>query len=97
MLGSLTTEVEDTSFSIASAPTPDIKIQTAEKIYTSADSNSMFIFDKGANRIVEFAKTGAYKRQFVADSSIPISGFSVNSKLKKIWLASETKVFELDL
>ena len=89
--------VEDTEYKIGEIPTPDSTIKTAEKINTSVDSNSIFIFDKGANRVLEFTKTGAYKRQFVADSEITLSGFSVNSKLKKIWLVSGEKVFELDL
>jgi len=89
--------VEDTAFAIAAAPSPDTAIKSPTKLYTSADSSSIFIFDKEANRVLEFAKTGVYKRQFVADSELPLSGFSVNSKLKKIWLLSGTKVFELDL
>jgi len=89
--------VEDTSFGVNKPPTPDDKISSPVKIYVSVDSNSIYILDKGANRVLEFSKTGAYKKQYVADSELPITDFAVNAKIKKFWLLAGTKVFELDI
>ncbi len=89
--------VEDASFNIATPPTPDDKISSPAKIFSSPDSASIYILDKAANRIVEFSKTGAYKKQYVADKELPLTDFAVNTKMKKLWLLSESKVFELDI
>jgi len=67
------------------------------KCDVSVDSNSIYILDKGANRVLEFSKTGAYKKQYVADSEVAITDFAVNAKIKKFWLLAGTKVFELDI
>ena len=89
--------VENTSFAISAPPTPDNKITDGKKILTTADSNSLYILDAGSNRVLEYTKTGSYKRQFVANTDLKLTDFTLNSKLKKLWLISANKVFELDL
>jgi len=89
--------VQDSSFAIDKPPTPDDKIASPAKIYTTADSTSVYILDRAANRLLVFSKTGSYQKQYVADSEVTISDFAVNAKIKKLWLLSDTKVFEFDL
>ncbi|MCX6812125.1 MAG: hypothetical protein NTW79_00665 [Candidatus Berkelbacteria bacterium] len=84
----------DTTFALGAIPTPDATISSPAKIYASADSSAIFILDKTANRVLEFSKSGNYLKQFVADSSLPLSDFAVNGKLGKLWLISGSKVFE---
>ena len=87
----------DSAFAVSGLPTPDDTVKSTNKVYTSSDSNSIFIFDNDLGRVIEYSKTGSYKRQFTADNSLKLTNFAVNNKLKKIWLISDSKVFEQDL
>ncbi|MEI6144290.1 MAG: hypothetical protein WCP91_01680 [Candidatus Berkelbacteria bacterium] len=87
--------VEDATFAVSGIPTPDTKITTPTKFFTDQSSNSLYILDKSASRVLQFAKTGVYQKQYVLDG-MNLTSFAVNEKLKKLWLISDTKVFELD-
>ena len=89
--------VVDTAFSIAGTPTPENQINSPMKIFTDVDTTTIFVFDKAENRVIEYSKTGQYKRQFVADKEIEISDFAVNEKMQKIWLLSGNNIYELDM
>lgn len=89
--------VVDSAFNLNAPPTPDNKIAGPEKIYAGTDSSLIYILDKTANRVLQFSKTGAYQKQFVLDSSLPLTDFALNGKLKKLWLLSENKIFEINL
>lgn len=89
--------VEDNNFAIFGTPTPEDSISGPEKIFTNSDTASIFIFDKGNNRVLEYAKTGQYKRQFAADNDISINDFAVNTKMQKLWLLSGNNVFEIEI
>ncbi|PIU24128.1 hypothetical protein COT12_02725 [Candidatus Berkelbacteria bacterium CG08_land_8_20_14_0_20_39_8] len=88
--------IEDSNFAISGIPTPDTKISDPLNLFTDQSSNSMYIGDKTNNRVLQFAKTGAYQKQYVLDN-MTLTSFAVNEKLKKIWLISDSKVFELDI
>lgn len=87
--------VEDTNFALTGIPTPDAKISSSNNFFNDQSSNSIYIVDKTLNRVLQFTKTGAYQKQFVLDG-MNLTTFAVNEKLKKLWLISDTKVFELD-
>ncbi len=89
--------VEDSTFALSALPTPDSKITSPKKIFTDQSSNSIYIVDSAANRVLQFTKLGVYQKQFVMDSNLALTTFAVNEKLKKLWLISGTKVFELDI
>ena len=86
----------DSAFKLAATPTPDDKILDPKSIFLNSETNSLYIFDKKANRVVQYSKLGVYQKQFVLDG-LELTNFAVNEKLKKLWLISETKVFEIDL
>lgn len=88
--------VEDASFKLSGIPTPTDKIAEIQGLTAGADINSMYVFDKTANRLLQFSKSGAYQRQFVMDG-MAMTNFAVNEKLKKLWLIAESKVYELDI
>lgn len=89
--------IEDSTFNLNPPPTPDDKITGPIKIYVGIDTSLIYILDKTANRVLQFSKTGVYQKQFVLDSSLPLTDFAINGKLKKLWLLSENKVFEVSL
>lgn len=87
----------DSSFAINGTPTPENQIVSPTKIFTDADTTTIFIFDKSGNRVLEYSKTGQYKRQFVADKEIEITDFAVNTKIQKLWLLSQNNIYELEI
>jgi len=91
----ITKSVEDANFALSGIPTPDSKISAPTNFFTDQSSNSLYILDKSVNRVLQFTKTGAYQKQYVLDG-MNLTSFAVNEKLKKLWLISDTKVFELD-
>jgi len=96
VLVKISKSIEDSSFSLSGIPTPNSQISSPEKVFTDQSSNSIYVLDKSTNRVLQFAKTGNYQKQYVLDN-LPLTTFTVNEKLKKLWLISESKVFELDI
>ncbi len=86
----------DSSFSLKDIPQPNDKIESAEAIYTDADSNAIFILDKKINRILKFNKSGDFLGQYVLEG-FTIDSFVLNSRLQKVWLISGQKVFEVSV
>ena len=87
---------KDPSFSLQALPDVHTKIEQPVKIYTGDDTNYIYILDKRLNQIIKFDKSGQFVKEYALDG-LPIVDFSVNEKLKKIWLVSENRVFEADL
>lgn len=76
---------------------PDFKIKKPKKIYTHSDLSSLYISDNEEKRILEFDKSGNYLRQFIFPDLSEIKDFWVAPKIKKIYLLSQTKVYEFGL
>lgn len=87
---------KDSSFSLQAVAGTNAKIEEPEKIYTADDTNYIYVLDKKFNRIVKFDKSGQFVKSYALDGS-PIIDFTINEKLKKIWLVSEEKIIEADL
>lgn len=88
--------IKDTIFSLGSIPGASSKIEEPTRIYTADDTNYIYVSDKEQNRVVKFDKSGQFVKQYALDGAVMID-FTINEKLKKIWLVSDGKVFEADL
>lgn len=88
--------IPDTDFSIKNIPAPYEKIEEPKKIYSSPETNYIYILDSKANRVIRFNKAGEFVSQYSLDGST-ISDFIVNDKLKNLWLISGNKITEADL
>lgn len=88
--------VYDDTYSIKSIPDPDSTIKSPSKIYTTADNNSIYIFDRSQNRIIKFDKSGEFSKQYAFDG-ITIEDFMVNDKVQKMWVISDSNIYQLDL
>lgn len=86
----------DNTFSIKSPPLPNDKIEIPSQISTDPDSNDFFILDKKLNRIIKFTKTGDFVSQYTFDN-LAIDRFDVNTKIQKMWVYAEGKVFDIGL
>lgn len=67
------------------------------KIYTSNDSNNLYILDTGNSRIVALNKDGTYKEQYKTDVIKKAKDFNVKEKDKKIFILSSGKIYQIDL
>ncbi len=72
------------------------KLISPIKISTDADSSLIYILDKESNRIVSFDKSGNFASQYSFEGGV-IDDFVVNSKVQKMWLLSEGKIYEIKL
>lgn len=88
--------ITDTSFVLENPPKPLDKITEGTQLYTDSDTQSIFILDKGYNRILKFAKDGLFASQYILDG-ISVSQIMVNPRVQKIWAVSGKDVYELDL
>lgn len=91
----LNKNVRDTAFSLKTLPNSS-KIGEATKLFTSADSNYLYILDKKETRLLRFDKSGAFNAQYTIDGKT-ITDFTINDKIKKIWLSADNAVYEINL
>ena len=83
----------DPDFSLKGIPSPDSQIIEPSKIFTDDTTNNIFVLDKAKNRVIKFDKAGDYLNQYIFDN-VSIDDFVVNTKLQKIWILSEGKIYE---
>lgn len=89
-------------FILKNIPTPQNKITSPRKIYTDADTPSLYILDSLSTspesnpRILEFDKEGVFIRQYALPESFQkISDFIVLAKSKKIWILNDNSLYEI--
>lgn len=87
---------KDNDFSIKSLPDALPKITEASEIYTSDETNYIYILEKKEKRVLKFSKSGDFITEYVLDGA-EINTFLVNEKLRKLWLLSGDKGYEIDL
>lgn len=86
----------DSNFKMKNTPSPDNSLSGATKIFTDEDTVSIFVLDTPRNRVVRYNKSGDYQDQFIIDGA-SLKDFAVNSKLQKMWLLADNKLFEITL
>ncbi|KKQ74498.1 MAG: hypothetical protein US94_C0003G0016 [Berkelbacteria bacterium GW2011_GWB1_38_5] len=91
----LKSKVQD--FSLQNIPTPNDKIAEPIKIFTDADTPSVYVLDGAQKRIVEFDKDGYFVRQYAFLENIKYSDFFVSVKARKIWLIGENNLYEISI
>jgi len=85
-------------FSLKDVPTPNSKIGKPLKIYTDADTPSIYVLDGGQKRILEFDKDGHFTHQYaLPDNFNSIGNFFVSYKSKKIWVANDKSLYEISI
>ena len=85
-------------FSLKNIPAPFDKITLGVKIFTDADTPSIYILDMGQKRILEFDKVGQFVHQYALPQSFDkISDFVVSIKSRKIWVLQDKSVYEISI
>ncbi|MEK9156100.1 MAG: hypothetical protein AAB360_02235 [Patescibacteria group bacterium] len=75
---------------------PENAIGEPGGLYTDADSNHLYVLDRKLNRIIRFGKNGEFANQYAVEGQT-IEQFVVNTKIKKLWFLSQSKIYEIDL
>jgi len=69
----------------------------ANSLFTSEDTDSLYVLDKDHGKIYVFAKDGTYLAQYVSDGLRNAVQIIVSEKEKKMILLNENKLFSIDL
>ncbi|MBI2430761.1 MAG: hypothetical protein HYV39_01960 [Candidatus Levybacteria bacterium] len=75
----------------------DKPLKNPSLIFTDAETNNLYILDKGNSRIVVLNKSGVYQTQYQADVLKDAKEFDVKEKDKKIFVLSGGKLWQIDL
>ncbi len=73
------------------------KISQAKQIFTDSDSQFLYIFDAGNNRIVVVNKSGQYQAEYLDDKLGETTKIAVVESQKKVFLLSGSKIYEFEL
>lgn len=88
--------VKDTSFGLTGIIGSKSTIAEPKKLFTNPDSSYLYVLDTKENRIIRFDKSGNFSIQYTVDGKT-IDDFSINDKIKRIWISSGNTVYESDL
>lgn len=67
------------------------------KLFTSEDSEKLYILDASRKRVVVLLKTGAYEKQYTEESLGNATDFAVDEKAGKMYWVSGSQVWEAGL
>lgn len=66
-------------------------------IYTDEELDTIFVLDKGNNRVLEIGKDGEFKKQYALGDMGEMRDMVVSKKTGKIFLLTEKKILEVGL
>jgi hypothetical protein len=88
------TKAKGDSFTVSGLPSP---LKNPTQIFTNADTESLYILDKGNSRIVVLDKNGAFKKAYKASVAANATAIDVHEKDKKLYLLSGKNLFMIPL
>ena len=72
-------------------------LSRASAVYTSEDSNSLYVLDKDKSRVIVYQKSGEYECQYRSPGVNQASDLLVAPNSGKILLLGESKIYEIIL
>ncbi len=75
----------------------DQPFKNPKVIYTTTDTNGLYILDVGNNRIVQLNKDGSFKSQFVSPTFSNARAIEVNEQGKRIYILIPDKIVSITL
>jgi hypothetical protein len=82
------------TFGITGLATP---FHSPTRIYTTADTENIYVLDKGNSRIVALSKSGTFVKEYAATVIKNAVDFDVHEKEKKLYILASGKVYEIQL
>ena len=67
------------------------------KIFTDADTTSIYVLDPGSSRVVKLSKEGSFQAQYAATEIKQAKDFEIKEKDKKAFILANGKIYELYL
>ncbi len=84
-------------YQLKNIPEPYSRLANPSQIYTEEELDYLYIADSDNKRILEFNKeTGEYSKQFVGEDLGSIDNFTVNAKIKTIYILSDNKIYTVN-
>jgi len=80
-----------------SLDTIDPNLSSAQKVWTSEDSNYIYILDNQNKRLVQFDKQGNLVNQYFSDQFNDLKDFSVDETNSKAFILAGSKLFEITI
>lgn len=93
------TKSKKQNFGLNGIPSPNDTMSNALKIYTTADSDKIYVADAGNKRILQFdKKTGTFKQQWALPSDFNnIQDVSFSLAMMKAWILNNNKIYEISI
>lgn len=88
------TKGDQESFKVSGLDKP---LSSPTKVYTDKEIDNVYILDNGNSRIVILGKDGSFKEQYLSNIIKTARDFEVLEKDKKIYVLSQSKVYEIEL
>lgn len=88
------TKGEKDSFSLSGLPS---NIKDPKSIFTSSDTDNLYVLDSGNSRLLTLTKTGAYKGQMTGAKFADATDLVVDEEEKKVYLLEGSKIYSVDL
>lgn len=85
---------EAESFTLTGLPSP---FSNPKKLYTSTDTENLYVLDNGNSRVVKLDKQGAYISSYAADGIKAATDMVVSEKDQKIYLLINKNVSQINL
>lgn len=75
----------------------DKPLKDPKSIFTSSDTDNLYVLDSGNSRVLILTKTGKYKGQITGEKFGVATDLVVDEKEKKVYLLEGSKIFQVDL
>lgn len=75
----------------------DKPLREAKMIFTSSETDNLYILDSDNARLLVTSKVGAYKQQYQGDKFGTASDLVVDEKAKKVYLLEGNKIYTMEL
>lgn len=75
----------------------DKPVKDPKSLFTSSDTDNLYVLDSGNSRVLTLTKTGKYKGQISGEKFASATDLVVDEKGKKVYLLEGSKIFQVPL
>ncbi len=72
-------------------------VKDPKSMFTSSDTDNLYVLDSGNSRLLVLTKTGGYKGQITGDKFATATDLAVDEVGKKVYLLEGSKIYSVDL
>ncbi len=72
-------------------------LEHSDRIWTSADSDRLYLLDAKGKRVLVFNKSGTLKRQYFSEQFSDLKDFAVREDANRVYVLNGSQVFEISL